>query len=263
MKRAFLYIDILGFENLVRTNSAKVDQIFNVFDSLKVHKHATLQTIVFSDTILVFNKDESRPTDYFCTYLVEYTQALFYKLSLINVYFKAILTFGEFKYSQLSNIQAYYGTALIDAYSDEKDLEGFGLFVDKRISDKVITFDKVDFTKKYEFVLLCQSLVNLYKEAEGVLPINDINMLSETDTFYRIDEDLRFLREIQFIKDNHKVGRIKEKYQKVYDTYKAVLPQFFEVFETEGFLPSSINSGYAGSINPFELLSEKELNANH
>lgn len=259
MERAFLYIDILGFENLVRTKPDRIYKIFKIFDTLKVHKHFALQTVVFSDTILVFNKDESLSTDYYCTYLVEYTQELFYRLSAINVYFKGILTFGEFNFAQMSNIQAYYGLALIDAYKDEGTLEGFGLYVDRKLSNEIIVFDKVPFTEKYEFILLCQSMKNLYSSTNGVLPI-DINLLTETDTFYRIDEDLRFFREIEYVKQNHTVERIRTKYQKVYDTYKANMPLFFKTFEDHGFLPFVINSDYTGSINPFDILAEQELN---
>jgi hypothetical protein len=258
MKRAFLYIDILGFENLVRTNPEKVDQIFKIFNDLKVHRHFALQTIVFSDTILVFNKDESRPIHYYCTYLVEYAQQLFYHLVQVNVYFKAILTFGDFNYSQLRNIEAYYGLTLIDAYHDEVGLEGFGLYVDKVIADEVIIFDKVPFNEKYEYVLLCQSMVNLYKYTKGVLPL-DPNIFTETDTYFRIDEDLRFFREIEFLMNKCPVGKAKIKYKKVYDIYKKQLPLFFETFEKEGFLPFVFSDTYIGSINPFIIIAEREL----
>lgn len=259
MKRAFLYIDILGFEWLVKTNPSKVDEIFKIFDNLKVHEHFALQTVVFSDTILVFNKNSNLSIDYYCTYLVEYAQELFYRLSAINIYFKGILNFGEFNFSQMTNIQAYFGMALIEAYNDEKTLDGFGLFVNKNLANYIIVFDKTYFTEKYDFILLCQSLKNLYSTTEGKLPI-DINLLSDTDSFYRIDEDLRFFREIEYLKDNHPIERVKMKHQKVYNTYKMEMPLFFHVFETEGFLPFAINSTYSGKINPFNLLSEHELN---
>lgn len=258
MTRAFLYIDILGFENLVRTNPAKVEKIFKIFDTLKVHRHFALQTVVFSDTILVFNIDENRSVDYYCTYLIEYAQELFYKLSSINVYFKGLLTYGNFNFSQMTNIQAYYGLALIDTYKDESLLDGFGLYVDKSISEEVVVFDKVAFTEKYDYILLCQSIKNLYDDTSGKLPI-DLELLSETDTYHRIDEDLRFLREIEFIKDNHPTEKVRKKYQDVYDIYKQELPLFFGTFEKEGFTPFAINPDYTGSINPFELLAEKEL----
>jgi hypothetical protein len=258
MNRAFLYIDILGFENLVRTRPEKVDQVFAIFDRLKVHKHPALQIIVFSDTIIVFNKDESRSLDYYCTYLVEYAQELFYKLSEINLYFKGILTFGEFKFSEMTNIQAYYGLALIEAYRGEKVLKGFGLYVDRELSKEIIDFDKVTATEKYDFILLCQSLKKLYTTTQGILPV-DLDLLTETDSFHRIDEELRFFREVEYIKINHPSKRVRSKYQKVYNTYKLEFPLFFKIFEVEGFLPFTINTGYVGNIDPFNLLAEKEL----
>ena len=223
MNRAILYIDILGFKDILTRNPSKVDEIFKVVDELKVHKHFALQTVVFSDTILVFNLNESHSIDYYCTYLIEYAQELFYKFSAIDIYYKAVLSYGEFNYSQLNNIQAYYGAALIEAYSDEKELEGFGLFINKNISSEVVVFDKIYFNEKFDYVLLCQSLKNLYSITKGILPI-DINLLSEIDNFYGIDEDLRFFRKIQYMKDNHSCERVKNKYQKVYDIYKIEMP---------------------------------------
>ena len=41
--RAFLYIDILGFENLVRTNPTKVDCIFRIFDHLNPNSEFVLR----------------------------------------------------------------------------------------------------------------------------------------------------------------------------------------------------------------------------
>lgn len=259
MKRVFLYIDILGFENTVRNNPEKVDQIFKNFDDLKVHGHFALQTVVFSDTVLVFNKDSNRTVDYYCTYLIEYAQELFYRLSAINVYYKGVLTYGEFNFNELNNIQAYYGLALIDAYNDEKELNGFGLYSAKTLSNEIVVFDKVSFSGKYDFILLCQSLKNLYNKTNGVLPV-DLNLLTETDTYHRIDEDLRFLREIDYLRKNHPLDKVKSKYQHVYDRYKNHMPEFFDLFEKEGFMPTVINSEFMGSINPYELISKSELN---
>lgn len=47
MEKAFLYIDILGFTNLVTCGSRKVESIFRIIDSLHVHKDIAFQTIVF------------------------------------------------------------------------------------------------------------------------------------------------------------------------------------------------------------------------
>lgn len=258
MKKTFLYIDILGFGQLVKSNTSKVDKIFEIIDGLNVHKHFALKTIVFSDTILVFNKNEEHSNDYYVTYLIEYSQQLFYQLSLINIYFKGIITLGDFNYSNLKNIEAYYGLALIDTYNDESKLDGFGLYINKNLSQEVVVFDKVEFNNKYEYVFLCQSFISLYKSTEGNLPI-ELNLLNETDAYHRIDEDLRFFREIEYLKNHLSIEKHRKKYEIVYELYKKETPLFFEHFEKEGFLPFTLNSDYTGSINPLELLAENEI----
>ncbi|MDR0430249.1 MAG: hypothetical protein LBH58_07220 [Tannerellaceae bacterium] len=148
--------------------------------------------------------------------------------------------------------------ALIETYHDESLLEGFGLFINKNLSSEVIVFDKIDFNEKYDFILLCQSFINLYNHTRGILPI-DTNILVETDTYFRIDEDLRFFREIEYLKNNHPVPKVEEKYEKVYNLYKSVTSSFFQKFEEDGFLPFTLNSDYTGSMNPFEILAETEM----
>lgn len=45
MERAFLYIDILGFGQLVRDNSSKIEKIFKIIDGLNVYTHFALSLI--------------------------------------------------------------------------------------------------------------------------------------------------------------------------------------------------------------------------
>lgn len=261
MEKAFLYIDVLGFKNLVTCSSNKVKLIFQIIDSLHVHKDIAFQTIVFSDTILIFNKDNKYPLHYYVTYLIEYAQQLFYKLSMINVYFKGIITLKSFTYIEMQNFNAYYGEALISTYQDEKELNGFGVYIDKFISNNAFLFDKIEINEKYNYILLCQSLIKLYKETKGKLPTSKI-ILTKTDDYYRIDEDLRFLREIDYYRKHIKDDHLRKKYNYVYNIYKSFLPNFFDTFEKEGFLPFIINPNYIGNINPFDILAESELKNN-
>lgn len=61
---------------------------------------------------------------------------------MINVYFKGIITLKPFTYLELKNVNAYYGEALISTYQDEKELKGFGLYIDKSISNDAFIFEK-------------------------------------------------------------------------------------------------------------------------
>lgn len=257
-QKYFLYIDILGFSTLVKSNSPKIDQIFKILNSLKAHKHFAFKTIVFSDTILVFNEDSSREDEYYMMYLCEFVQDLFYSTNHLNVYFRAVLNRGEFIYRKLSNIESYYGKALIDCYEKEKEIKSIGLFVDKTISKKIITFTVIDFDKNFDFVILNQAFDELDQISGGKLPIEYEDLL-ETDIASRIDEDLFFLREIEYLKNNHPDEDVKLKYENTYNLLKNKYMNLFNIFEEQGFLPMTINSSYAGHYNPFELLSEKEF----
>ena len=101
-EKSFLYIDILGFSKMTNNSPNKIEQVFQILDSIKVHRHFAFKTIVFSDTILVFNEDDSRSDDYYVTYLCEFVQDLFYRTIYLNVFFRAVITKGEFKYQKLN-----------------------------------------------------------------------------------------------------------------------------------------------------------------
>jgi len=55
--RFLLYIDILGFTDMTNNEPRKVARVYSILDELNVHKHNSFKTIVFSDTILVYNPD--------------------------------------------------------------------------------------------------------------------------------------------------------------------------------------------------------------
>ena len=243
---------------MVEEHGSKIPQIFDIINGLSVHDHSAFQVIVFSDTILVFNKDREMQNHYFVTYLIEFAQQLFYRLLTIGVYYKGIITYGEFNYSELNNIQAYWGHALIETYTDEKELEGLGLFVRKDISKDILILEKESINSKYDFVFLCQSYMNLYRNVNGLLPI-DLDILTETDEFYRIDEDLHFFREIEYLKEKHPCEKVRRKYEMVYNWYKTRTHEFFDIFEKQGFFPMVINPGYSGSMDPFIIIAENEL----
>lgn len=260
MNRPFLYIDILAFGAMVKEKSPKIDYIFKVFDSLNVFHHPFLQTVIFSDTILVFPKDEEisqRSNDYFITYLIEYGQQLFYRLSPKNIYFKGIITYGDFNFKQMSNFQAYHGDALVETYKDESNLEGFGLYINQELKEDVVIFKTVPFDDKYEYVLLCQSFVNLSRDIDK-LPV-DLNIFQATDTYFRIEEDLRFFREIHYIKDHHPIEKVRNKYQKVFDIYKTNISPLFAQLEADGFVPFTLNQEFIPTVNHIDILAEEEL----
>src|SRR2546425_4226344 len=76
--RYFLYIDILGFADLVMNAPDRVVDLYEIISSLNAHEHQSFGTIVFSDTILVYPKFERgvgrRADAYFIMFLCEFVQ---------------------------------------------------------------------------------------------------------------------------------------------------------------------------------------------
>ena len=54
-KKYLLYIEILGFTELVQNGFQKVDALYNVINEINAHQHIAFQVICFSDTLLVYN----------------------------------------------------------------------------------------------------------------------------------------------------------------------------------------------------------------
>ncbi len=97
--RFLLYIDILGFAEMTKSEPRKVARVYSILDELNVHQHQSFKTIVFSDTVLVYNPDlasSDKDRRYLVWYLIEFAEDLHHRLTGQDIYFRAILTSGSF-----------------------------------------------------------------------------------------------------------------------------------------------------------------------
>src|ERR1039457_5888675 len=88
-ERFLLHIDILNFGNLI-AQKGKVEELYEIINKLHVHRHDVFTTIIFSDTILVYNKSHARGLEdvrYLVMYLCEFAQDLFYRLIGRDIHF--------------------------------------------------------------------------------------------------------------------------------------------------------------------------------
>lgn len=163
-KRLFLYIDILGFSELVKDDTI-VKKVYEIIDRLNVFRHKTFfKCIVFSDTLLVYSERDWRskivPSEAIM-WMCEFTQDLFYRFIRLNLHFRAILTEGEFSHSKMKNIEAFYGEALVRTYTHEASLTGMGLFLDRNLMKHSNIFKSVPYSAQYEYVCLMQTLEDI------------------------------------------------------------------------------------------------------
>ena len=59
----------------------------------------------------------SASRSYYVWYLIEFAEDLQHRLTGQDVYFRAVLTTGDFSHYPLENIECFFGEALIRAYS--------------------------------------------------------------------------------------------------------------------------------------------------
>ena len=159
--RILLYIDILGFSELVSGDTGKIDDLYEVIASLNAHHHDAFRCEIFSDTILIYNVDGGdNPADvsYLLMFQCEFVKDLMHRLTNRGIVFRAVITDGSFRHYQLNEVPCYYGSALIDAHESEKNIKAIGLFMRKRLVPYSDIFPTTHFNDEYDFVYITQAL---------------------------------------------------------------------------------------------------------
>lgn len=199
--RFLLYIDLLGFSEIVRTRPQVIPELFRVLDRSNAHKHGDFGVVQFSDTVLIY----SRPDKYsdkdkrYCTmYLCEFAQEIQYMLLGRNAFIRALITYGPFAdtgptpSSGYKHIRAFWGNALVRAYQAEKGIQAVGLFVDKTVKPFMDIFQTHHYDKKSGiwFADTATSLRGMFFEgsdfcyAEAAIPASGTEALVAYDLFY-------------------------------------------------------------------------------
>lgn len=197
-ERYFLYLDILGFTDLVRQGSDKIDDLYEVIASLNAHKHDAFKVIVFSDTVVVYNVDggyTSADAKYLIMFLCEFVKDLMHRLTGRNVYFRAVITHGDFTHYELNGMPCFYGNALVDAYNSEKELKAIGLFIDKKISKYCHIFEFDEYNDNYDFVYVTQALDEAESYCSHELPV-EAELINMTDSKWFILPEITHVNEM-------------------------------------------------------------------
>tara|TARA_B100001057_G_scaffold197286_1_gene197968 strand:+ start:404 stop:1186 length:783 start_codon:yes stop_codon:yes gene_type:complete len=157
-ERYFLYIDILGFRELMKTPD-RVEELYRRIARLNVHTDDDFTAILFSDTLLVYAHEiwNGAPSQALM-WLIEFSQNLHYELFSQDIYFRSFITYGEFKHEQKGSIEYYYGDALLRCYDVEKDLKCAGTFLDRKLETYCDIFHFTPYTKDASFVHVMQTL---------------------------------------------------------------------------------------------------------
>lgn len=243
--RFLLYIDILGFAEMTKSNPRKVARLYSIIDKLNVHRHNSFKTIVFSDTVLVYNpklasSDEERK--YFVWYLIEFVEDLHHKLTGQDIYFRAVLTAGQFDHYQLENIECFFGEALVRAYISEKDIPSIGLFIDDYCNKYNEYFRVARFDDDLFFVYLNRSLESLNQYSAGKYPITERGILDQGPY---APWQVKFLCDVYENMRNHTSPLVRVKFLTAWDFYWKRYPEMLQVLVSKQFDMSAIGPAKA------------------
>jgi hypothetical protein len=233
---------MLGFSDLVRQSPERVGQLYRIVDSLNVHVHNGFRTIVFSDTILVYNNFDPQSDEdhkYAVMFSCEFAQDLLYRLIGHDLYFRAFLTCGDFNHYELKNIECFYGSALITAYQSEKRIPALGLFIDHACNKYNKIFPTASFTSDTSFVYVNQCLERLQFYTDGKLPVAPI-FLEAIDDLWQIPWDIRFLSDIYGTMRNHPDPRVRTKHLATWDLYRSRYSNILTTLEGANFDPKVV-----------------------
>jgi hypothetical protein len=239
--RFLLYIDILGFTEMVRKDPRKVARVYSILDSLNVHRHNSFKTIVFSDTVLVYNaespaNDEERR--YLVWYLTEFAEDLHDRLIGQDIYFRAALVAGDFFHYELKHVECFYGNALITAYLAEKDIPSLGLFMDRECAKYNQFFLLDQFNADFSFVYINRQLEMLNKHALGRFPT--VFDLPVGDIAPDVYGQIKFLQHVHDQMRSHPSPQVRIKFLAAWDFYKKRYPQMLRVLEDNEFRADSL-----------------------
>src|ERR1039457_4901214 len=224
--RYLLYIDILGFSELVEKKTDHVLDLYEVIASLNVHRHQAFKTIIFSDTILVYNLDGGAAQDdrsYLVMFLCEFAQDLQYRLTERGIFFRAVLLRGEFHHYELNAVPCFFGRALIEAYRSEKQINAIGLFIDRSIEGDSDIFKTVPFNDKFSFVFITQQLHKVEYLNGGRFPL-DAFELEQTDLIWALTPELLYLKYLYLAMRFHPDEKVRVKYANTWVIFQSQYP---------------------------------------
>ena len=226
--RYFLYLDILGFADLVRQQSErKIEDLYEVIASLNANRHGAFKLVVFSDTVVVYNVnggDTPKDSRYLIMFLCEFVKDLMHRLTGRGIYFRAVITYGDFTHYELNGIPCFFGSALVDAYNAEKELKAVGLFIHKRISSHCDIFKYRKFNENYNFVYVTQALDEIDLWGSDGYPV-PADLIWSTDSQWEIYPEISHLASMLAGSRNSAYPEgVRAKYASSWDMYCAQYP---------------------------------------
>jgi hypothetical protein len=240
-----LYIDILGFSDIVRNKPNVIPDLFRALDNSPAHRDQAFKVIQFSDTVLVYNDAEAKSAEakrVWVMYLCEFAQHIQYMLLGRDVFIRALITRGAFDDTgptpnqSYQHIRAFWGEAMINAYNTEKNIQAVGLFVDKAVKPHMDVFSTTlyDDERGLWFADTATTLRNIGLEGDDFALAKEYILSTGTENLIAYD----FLYLKRLFEHSHDPGlppRVRNKYLTTWEIYRQKYPGFCTSLERKQF----------------------------
>lgn len=240
-EKYFLYIDILGFSSLVLQD--RVKDLYDRLDSLNAHTHRSFSTLVFSDTIVIYNKDDldwdENDKMAIVSRLCEFAADLFYRLISQDIHFRGYICQGQFIHFKMKNIDAFYGRALVQSYVREREIHCTGLFIANELVPYLGFLESSEYDEYCHYVHLMESLNDITFDREDY-PLHE-NLVAPLGLDVFAAYDISYLRNIHAHMNNINLSpRVRVKYLSAWQIIRQRHQALLDVLEQADFDPNSV-----------------------
>lgn len=230
---------------MTQSDPRKVARAYSIIDEFVTDEDPLLDVIVFSDTILVYNKNKAKnekEKEVYIFYLIRFVQDLYSRFVGQDIWFRAIILPGEFNHYKLDNIDCFFGKSLIDAHQTEKSLPMIGLVIhnDCLVYNKILIYKK--FNNEYNFVYLSYPLEEIHLLSNDHYPLRERNVWAESPD---MPEGVRYLLDIYKLMRDHSNPSVRTKALTTWDFYAQRYPNMLAAlckinFSLDALAPSGI-----------------------
>ncbi len=241
-----LYIDVLGFRDLVETAPKRVEDLFEIVASLNVRKHGNFAAIAFSDTLLVHNvtlPSNDGDRRYLVMYLCEFFRDLLHRVAGRGISLRAVLTYGLFQHYQLNATPYFYGPALNHAYTIEKSLNITGLLMDEHCHRYSNVFSSRPLDNEWHYVFVTQGLDEWEDHYAAMMPLPRV-IVDDTDLGWELGPEIETLAFSAHQVLGHRDARVREKHFATLQQYRNRYAKCFAVLESTGFKMEAVSAEF-------------------
>lgn len=144
----------------------------------------------------------------------------------------------------MQNLQAYFGHALISAYTTEKAIPSLGLFITDQCNVDNEYFRTSPFGSDLNFVYLNRDIERVCRDTDDTFPIAASDFVHLADGYPYLAWQVRFLKDIHAAMRNESSPTVRLKFLTAWDFYIKRYPNLLTQLAKNGFSLDTISPDF-------------------